>query len=241
MSKTPEEISKEVSDRIALASAAAAKQAEVAGAGGSTQAQAASAATPTPTAPAPSPAVPTLTQEQIDEAINRILNLKKKEKSAASTPPSIDWSKVSEREALDISNSLSIPVIEHEVPAYMDIRLADPEYECVWANRDQRRIGQLLAEGYEPLKKEHIAPSFPLPLKFDSEGLYVYQDVIALRVHKSILYGKRRRVVEQSYSQLRGPQALAKAKLAKSITSDPHLEEAFESGSIGYYDTSTGN
>lgn len=222
MSKTPEEMSVEVAERIKLAGAAAQKQVE----------EGAAKATP----PLSASAAPTLSQEQIEEAINKILGLKAKQAAKEAKPPEVDWAKVTERQALDITNSLSIPVIEHDVPAYMDIRLADPEYLPVWANRDQRRLGQLFAEGYELLRKEHLASNFSLPLKFDSEGLYVYQDVIALRVHKRILFGKRRKVVEQSYVQLKGPQALAKAKLAKAISSDPHLQDAFEEGSLGYYE-----
>ena len=234
MSKTPEETSAEVAERIRLASEAAARKVEVAGVAASVQAGVANALPPTPSAPAP----PLLTQEQIEEAIDRILGARRKaQPPVAPSEPSIDWAHVSERQALDITNSMSIPVIEHEVPSYLDVRLADPEYECVWANRDQRRISELQAQGYELLKKEHLAPSFPLPLKFDSEGLYIYQDVIAMRVHKKILYAKRRKVVEQSYSKLRGPAALAKAKLARTISHEPHMEEAFESGSLGYYDT----
>lgn len=235
MSKTPEEVSKEVEERIKLAGAAAQQQVEEG---------AKSSAASLPPASAPS-STANLTAEQIEQMIEQVLGTKAKEARAAkldaefnAKPPEPNWAFLTEREALDISNPLSIPVIEHEVPAYMDIRIADPEYLVVWANRDQRRLGQLLAEGYEFLKKEHIASDFPLPLKFDSEGMYTYQDVIAMRVHKRIILGKRRRVVEQSYAQLRGPQALAKAKLAKTISSDPHLEEAFESGSLGYYEPS---
>lgn len=220
MSKTPEEISVEVAERIKLA-----------GVGGKPEEQGANPATPAGTTPA-------MSQEQIEEAIEKILGARAKKVTTPPVSSEPDWASVSERQALDISNSLSIPVIEHEVPAYMDIRLADPEYLSVWANRDQRRLGQLLAEGYEFLRKEHLASDFPLPLKFDSEGMYIYQDVVAMRVHKRILFGKRRRVVEQSYAQLKGPQALAKSKLSKVISNDSHLQEAFEEGSLGYYEPS---
>jgi hypothetical protein len=84
----------------------------------------------------------------------------------------------------------------------MNMKLKDTEYEVVWASRDQRRLGQLLAEGYELLKEEHVAPDFKAPLAFGSDGQYVYVDVIAMRVHKRILYGKRRRALQVSLNQL---------------------------------------
>jgi hypothetical protein len=85
----------------------------------------------------------------------------------------------------------------------MNMKLKDTEYEVVWASKDQRRLGQLCAEGYEFLKPEHVATDFKLPLLFDSEGMYRYQDVIAMRVHKRILYGKRRKGLAISQAQLR--------------------------------------
>lgn len=183
-----------------------------------------------------------MTAEQLEAEINRVLGIKKQEATAAKAAAASvkskepNWATLTEREALDLRVQ-NIPLFEHEVPSYLDIQLADPEYAVVWANRDQRRIGQLLAEGYEFLKKEHIKRDFPVPLKFDSEGLYIYVDVIAMRVHKRILFGKRRKAVEQSYYQLKRQEDHAKEKLTKVITHDPHLEEAFEEGSMEFYTT----
>lgn len=209
----------------------AAERAKIAGA----------ATTPAVVSQATKNTINNMSPQELEDTINRILGIQKSKeasaKASASGSPEPDWTRISEREATDVTNSFNIPVIEHEVPSYMDIQLADPEYIAVWANRDQRRLGQLLAEGYELLKIEHVSPSFRIPLKWDSEGIYIYQDVIALRVHKRIAFAKRRKVVEQSITQLRGPQALAKAKLAKVIGNDSRLGEAFESGNMSYYST----
>src|SRR6266567_4019566 len=118
----------------------------------------------------------------------------------AAKPKEPNWGTLTEQQAM--SQDMYIPVIEHEIPDYMNMKLKDPEYECVWASRDQRRIGQLMAQGYELLKKDHIHPDFPVPLRFDSEGLYIYVDVVAMRVHKRILYGKRRKALQVSLNQL---------------------------------------
>lgn len=178
-----------------------------------------------------------MTPEQLEEQVERVLLKKRKEALEAAKPKEPDWSKVTDR---DIANmELHIPVIEHEVPDYMNIKLKDSEYEVVWVNRDQRRYGQLLAEGYEPLRKEHVDPNFKLPLKFASDGDYIYQDVIAMRVHKRILYSKRRLALQRSQNQLRrkGADDRIKAKLAEMIEGDPALTLAFQRQGFGFYDT----
>lgn len=225
--KSPEQLSAEAAERVKLAGIAAQKQVE----------EGAANAAPPPVSTA------NLSAEQIEQMIEQVLGVKAKEARAAKRDAEFaaaqeaepDWANLSEKDALKMGNPFSIPVYEHEVPNYMDIKLADPEYVVVWANRDQRRLGQLLAEGYEFLKKEHVAPSFQTPLKFDSEGMYTYVDVVAMRAHKRIVFGKRRKVIDQSLRQLQGQQAFAKSKLAGVINKDPHLEEAFDSGELSYY------
>lgn len=138
--------------------------------------------------------------EDIEKEIEKVLARKLKERQEASKPRDPDWKTLTEQEAMN--PAVYIPIIEHEIPEYMNIKLKDTEYEVVWANRDQRRLGALQAEGYELLKAEHIAGDFQTPLKFDSEGLYIYQDVVAMRAHKRILFSKRRRIADLSRQQL---------------------------------------
>lgn len=235
MSKTPEELSAEAAQRVKLAGENAQKQVEV----GAVKAAAAVASSAPNPLGAVAANIANMTQEQLEEAINKVLGAKKQEKKEEATPASPanaepDWANLSETQALDLRVS-NIPIYEHEVPSYMDIKLEDPNYIAVWANRDQRRIGHLLAEGYEFLRKEHISKEFSTPLKFDSEGMYIYVDVVAMRVHKRIAFGKRRKYVEQSFYQLKRQEEVAKSKLTKVISNDPHLEDAFESGSMEFY------
>lgn len=217
--------SKEAAERIRVAASAAAPQ--------------------TSSAPTPAQATPTgLTGEALEAEIRRVLGLKSKEDAAARAasigPKEPDWALLTESEATDLRQDLNIPIIEHEVPSYMDVRLKDPEYVCVWANRDQRRMGELLAQGYEPLKQEHIAGDFKVPLKFDSDGMYCYMDVIALRVHKKTLFAKRRSIVEKSHYQLRALRALSEDKIkGKMDNEDPLLGNAFRSGRMGFYSTAS--
>lgn len=175
---------------------------------------------------------------KLEEQIEAILNRKKAEHAEAMRPKEPDWKSLSENEAY--APDVYIPVIEHDIPDYMNIKLKDTEYEPVWASRDQRRVGQLQAEGYEFIKPEHMATDFKLPLLFNSEGMYVYQDVIAMRVHKRILFGKRRRALEISKNQLkrRGADATIKAKLAQLIEGDPSMERAFQKQGLSFFEPS---
>lgn len=143
---------------------------------------------------------PKINSAELEEQIKKVLSNIKKERAEAAAPKEPDWKNLKEQDAYD--TRINIPVIDHEIPDYMNMKLKDTEYEVVWASTDQRRIGQLLAEGYEFLKPEHVEPTFKVPLLFDSEERYTYQDVVCMRVHKRILYGKRRRGLELSKRQL---------------------------------------
>jgi len=176
----------------------------------------------------------------LERTIEEILARRKRETIDKYIQKEPDYSKLSESQIY--SPDVYIPVIEHDLPDYMNMKLQDTEYVCVWANRDQRRLGELFAQGYEFLKREHVAREFQCPLKFDSEGMYVYQDVVCLRVHKRIRYAKLRRIQMLSQQQLKPANAKASAKatlMEKVILGDPALDAAFSSGAYKFYDTET--
>jgi hypothetical protein len=143
---------------------------------------------------------PATSAKDLEDAIQRVLAKNRKDHVEAAQPKEPNWATMTEREAY-----------------YMNIKLKDPEYEVVWASQDQRRIGQLMAEGYEYLRPEHVHPDFKLPLVFDSDKLYRYVDVIALRVHKRILYGKRRAGLELSQRQLGNNRRPPSARIANTF------------------------
>lgn len=164
-----------------------------------------------------------VTADALETQIEAILKKRKAEAIEAARPKEPDWSKTTEQDAYN--PAVYIPVIEHDIPDYMNIKLKDQEYEVVWASRDQRRLGQLLAEGYEFLQPEHIAPDFKTPLAFDSEKQYIYQDVIAMRVHKRILYGKRRRALEISKQQLRNKNKIPQQRIKGTYELAPDVPD----------------
>lgn len=218
--KTPEQLSKEAADRIELAMKAA---------------QVTDPPKPAPkstASPAAVAAASVLSVDDLEEAIRRVLHQAK----APVKPVDPNWAELTEEEAFS-DNPPYIPVIDHEIPSYMNVELKDLEYVVVWASRDQRRLGQLEAEGYEYLKPEHMRPGFKVPLKFTSEDLYIYHDVIAMRVHKKIRFGKLKRYQQISQNQLRPlmmQQKAAQDLHSNIIGNDPDLERAFSDGGMSF-------
>lgn len=178
--------------------------------------------------------------DTLEDVIKKILDQRKEAAIQQLSPKEPDYKTLKEEDI--INPAIYIPVIEHDLPEYLHVELKDDEYVAVWVNRDQRQLGAKQAEGFEPLKKEHIHPSFITPLKFDSEGLYVYQDVVCMRVHKRIRFAKLRKYYEISKNQLKPAQAQENAKstlMEKVILGDPALDQAFASGAYKFYNTET--
>ena len=137
----------------------------------------------------------------LETKILEVLQKRKAERLEAAKPKEPDWATLTEADAY--KPDVYIPMYDHDVPDYLNMKLKDQEYMCVWANKDQRRLGALLAEGYELLKPEHVSPEFRVPLRWSSEGTYEYADTICVRVHKRILLAKRRKALEISQKQLK--------------------------------------
>jgi hypothetical protein len=138
--------------------------------------------------------------DDLEAKILEVLNRKKQEREKAAQPKEPDWAQLTEADAY--RSDVYIPVLDHDIPDYMNMKLKDQEYVVVWANKDQRRLGALLAEGYEILKKEHVHPDFKVPLIWSSDGAYEYADTVCMRVHKRIILSKRRKAFEISMKQL---------------------------------------
>jgi hypothetical protein len=178
--------------------------------------------------------------DTLEDVIKRVLDARKAEKIAEFIPKEPDYKTLKEGDL--IRQDIYIPVIEHDIPDYMNVQLKDEEYVPIWVNRDQRQVGAKAAEGFEFLKREHLADNWIPPLKFDSEGMYVYQDVVCMRVHKRIRFAKLRKFYEISKNQLRPAQAQENAKstlMEKVILGDPALDNAFASGAYKFYHTDT--
>lgn len=172
-----------------------------------------------------------LTASELERQIEEVLKKAIAKRRASAAPVEPDWSNITEAQAM--SMAIHIPVIEHEIPDYMNVKLKDTEFEVVWASRDQRRLGQLAAEGYEFFKPGMEASDFKLPLQFDSEGMYIYADVVCMRVHKRILYGKRRKALQVSLNQLSNRNRPPRARVKDTF----ELSEAVGAGVGSFYDS----
>ncbi|HEY4799504.1 MAG TPA: hypothetical protein VII99_10550 [Bacteroidia bacterium] len=181
-----------------------------------------------------------VSSETLEDIIKRVLDNRKVEAVQQFSPKEPDYKALSEKDIF--TPGVYIPVIEHDIPDYMNVILKDEEYVPIWVNRDQRQLGAKLAEGFEFLKREHLPEGYQAPLKFDSEGLYIYQDVVCMRVHKRIRFAKLRRFAEMSKNQLKPAQAQENAKgklMEQVILGDPALDQAFASGAYKFYHTDT--
>jgi hypothetical protein len=147
----------------------------------------------------------------------------------------IDWSQVNENQVFDLS--FQIPVIEHELPSYMEVHLKDQNYVARWCNRSPRRLGPLMASGYEFVTPEHWDESFPHILNFDGEGHLIMDDVVLLRVHKSRYFSALRRTHMKS-SQLNNVMGWDKVRgqVNQMVANDPHLEAAMRNKGMSFVD-----
>ena len=138
-------------------------------------------------AAAPTPDLQKLMQEVLD--LKKAVEAKDKQRAQAianAKPPEIDWSKIEEKDIIDLS--IDIPVIEQEIPSYLDVKLLDKNYISRWINTVPQRLGVCLAEGYSYVTKEDMDPRYPIFLAFDTSGHYSCGDVVALKILKSRYY-----------------------------------------------------
>ena len=147
----------------------------------------------------------------------------------------IDWSKVSERDVANLN--FYIPVVEHEMPDYMTIRLKDNNYIARWVHMLPAQLGMMLAAGYQYITTEDWDPNYPQVLQFNSEGHLTYSDVVGLKVHKSRYFGALRRQHQKS-TQIGNVSGLAKVKgqVNQMIQNQRGMASAINRGALSFYD-----
>jgi hypothetical protein len=196
---------------------------------------------PTPAATPVSTAAPTA--EQLLGMMQKIQELEAAQAVAKAVPaktagtdyvtPQIDWAKVSENDVYSLD--FPIPVIEHELPDYMDIHLKSQEYVARWTHKLSRHLGTRLAMGYSYVEPEDWDPNFPLVLQF-TEGKLFCEDVVALKIHKSIYFRQLKQNVMKS-TQINNVSGYAKVKgqLSQAISQTAGMESAMKRGAMSFY------
>ena len=194
-------------------------------------------------APVPPVAVPeakAASVEQVLELLKDVAALKAKveakepKREAAKPQEPIDWTKINETHVADLN--FPIPVYEHELPDYMTVYLSDNNYVAKWVHRSAAHLGTMLASGYEYITASDWDPTKPRVLAFNPDGHLIYDDVIALKVHKSRYFGKLRREQLKS-TQIRGISGYNKVKgmVGNAIANIPGMASAMEKGAMSFY------
>src|SRR5215472_38793 len=122
-------------------------------------------------------------------------------KAAASIPPA----------PANIASTLSAAgvdsaTLEDIIKRVLDKRKEERIEEFIPKEPDYKALSEkdIFAPGiYIPVIEHDIPDGYQPPLKFDSEGNYIYQDVICMRVHKRIRFAKIRKFYEMSRNQLK--------------------------------------
>jgi len=192
---------------------------------------------------APPVAVPeakAVSVEQVMELLAKVTKLEAKVDAKAQAPVApvveapIDWTKISEHQVADLN--FPIPVYEHELPDYMTVYLKDQNYVAKWVHRSAAHLGTMLASGYEYITASDWDPNKPMVLAFGSDGHLMYDDVVALKVHKQRYFGKLRREQLKS-TQIRGISGYNKVKgqLNNAVANIPGMESAMNRGAMSFY------
>lgn len=146
----------------------------------------------------------------------------------------IDWSKVTDKQIAELD--FPIPVIEHELPDYMNVHLADNNYIAKWIHKLPSHLGTMKASGYDFITESDWDNNFPKVLAFNSEGHLAIEDVVACKIHKSRYFGKIKREAIKSMA-IRGVAGYDKVKgqLNQSIANTPGMESAINRGAMAFY------
>lgn len=158
----------------------------------------------------------------------------------APSAPVINWATVSEA---DIFN-MDIPVqtIEHALETYLDVYLLDKNFVPRWVHKNQHNIGPKLNAGYSFVTEEDLDPNKGHALLFDTNGHYSFDDVICLKIPKSIYFGKIKANFNRATSVQRGKEVRARNMNQEinldAISDNPYVNAAQQRGSLQFYEPS---
>ena len=151
-----------------------------------------------PQGAAPKASIPTATTDHstvlaslVEQLVKQNMAKAEVTKKVAATKAGIeeiDWSKINEKDLLSLS--IPIPTIDHALEGYLDVHLADKNYVARWVHKSVHNLGPKLNRGYTYVTAEDMDKNYPAPLPFDSEGHYSFDDVVCLKIHKSLHLSK---------------------------------------------------
>lgn len=127
--------------------------------------------------------------------------------NAPKKPAPIDFTKISEADVFDLE--IPIEAIDHGTPEYLTVNLKDKNYVARWVHKAPRRLGPMKAVGWTFITKEDLEDSTVIEFAMDENGLYRYDDVIAMKCTKASYFGQLRKNHERTLAQS-NPKALHK-------------------------------
>jgi hypothetical protein len=160
--------------------------------------------------------------------------------SKKTSPPQIDWSKVSEADIFTMD--IPVPTIEHALETYLDVYLADKNFVARWVHKNQHNIGPKLNAGYTFVTKEDLDPNKAHALLFDTNGHYSFDDVICLKIPKQIYFAKIKANFNRATSVQRGKEVRQRQSNqdinVEAISDNPYVNAAQQRGSLQFYEPS---
>lgn len=134
-----------------------------------------------------------------------------------------------------------IRAIENAIPDFLDVHLSDPNMVPRWINKDPRRLGQAIAEGWSYITRDDLAEPMKIQVADSADGHYVYADVVAMKLSKEKVYGRIRANFLKSLAITKSSLALhehmkniIKTELASGPEGD-RFQKYSQTNAIGVY------
>jgi len=152
----------------------------------------------------------------------------------------LDWSKISEQDIFNMD--IPVPAIEHALETYLDVHLKDKNFHPRWVHKSIHNIGPRLKSGYSFVEEADLDTVYNHPLTFDTSGHYAFDDVICLKIPKSIYFGKIKMNYNRATAIQRGKEVQARNPNKdidlESISDNPYVSAAQQRGSLQFYEPS---
>jgi hypothetical protein len=133
-------------------------------------------------------------------------------RSAPVKPAPLDFTKLTESDVFDLD--IPIEAVDHSVPEYLIVNLKDKNYVARWVHKAPRRLGPMKANGWTFITKEDLEDETIIEFAMDENGLYRYDDVIAMKCQKQKYFGQLRKNHERALAQVNPKLLHQKAKNA---------------------------
>ena len=97
----------------------------------------------------------------------------------------VDFSKITEDQIFDIDGIEARGFMNSDV---LKVNLVDSNYVARWVNKNPKRLGSMIARGFTYVAESEISNSVDQAVSLDSSGHFAYDDVVLMKIPKSIYY-----------------------------------------------------